>query len=97
MVRARPLWIYIIAPALGMLAGAEIFLRVRCGAALTVPNSTTPTTLAASFTTRNRKFYSPEKNHSSSEGGKGESACKARVIVHPLRYLRRPSRKSLIL
>jgi len=61
MVRARPLWIYIIAPALGMLAGAEIFLRVRCGAALTVPNSTTPTTLAASFTTRNRKFYSPRK------------------------------------
>src|SRR5262252_6531087 len=97
MVRARPLWIYIIAPALGMLAGAEIFLRVRCGAAPYCAQLHHANNTRCIFHLAQQEVLFPEKNHSSSEGGKGESACKARVIVHPLRYLRRPSRKSLIL
>lgn len=42
------LWIYFVAPTVGMLAAAEVFLWARRG---TLPSCTTPTTSAAYFTT----------------------------------------------
>ena len=48
------LWIYFIAPTAGMLAAAEIFLRVRRGVAHTAPNFTTPITNAASSITHHK-------------------------------------------
>jgi len=45
----QALWIYFVAPTLGMLLAGESFLRTRGGVA---ENSTTPTTIAASFITR---------------------------------------------
>jgi hypothetical protein len=45
------LWIYFIAPTLGMLAAAEVFLRARGVSLPTAQSSTTPTTSAAYSTT----------------------------------------------
>ena len=50
------LWIYFIAPSMGMLAAGQAFLRVRRGAPHIALNFTTPTANAASSITPNTKF-----------------------------------------
>src|SRR5437588_5712602 len=50
------LWIYFIAPSMGMLAAGEAFFRVRRGAPHIALNFTTPTLNAGSSTTPNTKL-----------------------------------------
>ena len=50
------LWIYFIAPSMGMLAAGEVFLRVRRAPPPIALSFTTLTTNAASFITPNAKF-----------------------------------------
>jgi aquaporin Z len=50
------LWIYFIAPSMGMRAAGKVFLRVRRGAAPNALSFTTITTNPASFITPNTKF-----------------------------------------
>ena len=46
----QALWIYFVAPTMGMLVAGEVFLRLGAVSLLIAGSSTTPITNAASFT-----------------------------------------------